>query len=85
MALPVFCELNPLMKSNLEIQRINSLTLNIFHILLGRRIAEQEIQVHMLKLLDQYRLSLDSKETLEQDYYMLFRPSKDSKVRFTHR
>ena len=71
------------MKSTLKIQRINDF--KSVYMSLGRRIAEQEIQVHILKLLDQYRLSLDSKETLEQDYYMLFRPSKDTKVRFTHR
>ena len=53
--------------------------------IVGRRLAEQEMCTHILKLVQAFRLTTNDKRAMTQEYVMLFRPSFDPDIRYERR
>ena len=51
----------------------------------GRRFAEQEMSVLIMKLLQRFRLSWPTDDVMEQRYVMLLTPDRQANIVFTPR
>jgi len=52
----------------------------------GMRLAEQEMRMLIIKLLQNFRLEWPKEEReLRQEYFMLLKPDRPARIRFTFR